>query len=359
MRPRSRRLWSTATAVVLALVLAACGAGEAGDRDVPVTSITTTTTSIARLPQGCDDITGLFAVSAVLDAPESPCGQWVGRSYGRAVRGATGSASVWSRRPAHGTALIVGAVHTLGQGWFGPADTAVVEAISDPGDQTGVLRLFLALPNGSGPDVLASPWFGLYNPSISAERNSNLMQDVLPREDFYVAVTDSQKLDVSGLPPTPERIVHEMVPLYDPSGDTTTNPTWAEARIGDLVLLLGYPNDTGELTASVGRVLSDDEASRTVAALADLGDSEGSIPYEAEVEIIIQGTAVPGMSGGPVIDGQGRLAGIIVRATDEHDGVQYVRAVRMSYVVSRLTAVFDALTAGDQEAVLGYLEPQD
>ena len=270
--------------------------------------------------------------------------------------GSTGSVSVWSRRTQHGTAVIVGAVHTLGQGWFGPADTAVAEAIVDPSSQMGVPRLFLLLPDGSGPDPLASPWFGLYNPSIAAERNNNRMQDVLPREDFYVAATDRQKLDVSGLPPVPERIVHGQVPLYDPLNTTAIAPTFAETQPGVLVLVLGYPNETGELTAGVGRVLSDDDASRAVDELAALGDPEGSIAYDAEAEMIIEGAAMAGMSGGPVVDEQGRLVGVLVRATSDHQGVQYVRAVRMSYVADRVAAAFDALPLDTQRAIAGYLE---
>ena len=48
--------------------------------------------------------------------------------------------------------------------------------------------------------------------------------------------------------------------------------------------------------------------------------------------------------------------GILVRATDVHNGVQYVRAVRMSYVVFRLAVAFDELGLTEQRAIRGYLE---
>jgi hypothetical protein len=342
--------------VTVSMVLAACSTGPVGDD--PSTTITTPATS-APMPDACDDLTSLFQVEAVIDGPAGSCLEWVDRSYGRAVQGSTGSATVWSRRNEHGTALIVGAVHTLGQGWFGPSDTAVTESIVNPGDLTGVARLFLVRPDGSAPDELASPWFGLYNPAIAAERNNNLLQDLLPREDFYVAVADSQKLDVSGLPPIVAPIILEEVPLYDPAGITTINPTWAEAIAGEFVLLLGYPQTTGELTASVGRVLSDNEAEQAISMLADLGDPEGAIPYDSDVEMIIRGEAIAGMSGGGAIDKEGRLVGILVRATYVHEGDQYVRAVRMSWVVARLAATFNELSLSDQEAIRGYLEPMD
>ena len=63
------------------------------------------------------------------------------------------------------------------------------------------------------------------------------------------------------------------------------------------------------------------------------------------------------MSGGAAVDRSGRLVGILVRATDVHNGVQYVRAVRMSYVVFRLAVAFDELGLTEQRAIRGYLEP--
>ena len=212
------------------------------------------------------------------------------------------------------------------------------------------------MEEGTGTDPLASPWFGLYNPAIAAERNGNLMRDVLPREDFYVAVTDVQKLDVGTLAPVPDPIVHDLVPLYDPAGSTLSDSTYAAAGAGSLVLMLGYPNATGELTAAVGRTLTDEEAVAAIARLDELGDPEGALPYEASVELIIEGAAAAGMSGGPVVDRDGRLIGILVRASDEHDGVQYVRAVRMAHVVARIDAVFDTLPEIEQAALEGYLE---
>jgi hypothetical protein len=337
------------------MLIAACSA----DASSSTTTTVTIPATSGPAPVACDHPTPLFPVEAVLNGPDGPCLEWVDKSYGRVAQGSTGSATIWSRRSEYGNALVVGAVHTLGLGWLGAADTAVVEAMVNPGNLTGIPRLFLIRPDGSGRDDLASPWFGLYNPSIAAERNNNLLQDVLPREDFYVAVTDSQKLDVSGLPPMVQPITKNEVPLYDPAGVSTTDPTWADAVTGENVLLLGYPQSTGELTASIGRVLTDDEAEQALTRLAELNDPEGSIAYDAAVELFIEGESLAGMSGGAVMDRDGRLVGVLVRATDMHDGVQYVRAVRMSWIVLRLAAAFDDLNPTDQEAVRGYLEPKN
>ncbi len=318
------------------------------------TAVDTPTT--APVPDSCDTVTGLVSVPTLQSIPDHDCSGWIDLSIGRAVQASTGSASVWSRRTEAGTALIVGAIHTLGQGWYGPADTDVAERLEDPSNYTGIPRLFLQNPDGSGPDPLASPWFALYNPAIAGERNNNLMTDVLPREDFYVAVADSQKLQVSGLAQVPDPLTPGQVPLFDPNGVTLADETSGEAADGDLVMLLGYPNETGELTASVGRVLGDEAARGAIEALAAAGDSEGTIAYEPEVEMILEGLAVAGMSGGPVVDREGRLIGILVRATSTPDGVHYARAVRMTWITAELADAFVSLPADQQTPIARYLE---
>lgn len=346
------RTW--ALAVLLASV-SACSSGDGGDATTLTSAITPTATWA--LPDSCDRVTVVFPVADLAGGSATDCAEWIEMSSGRAVLGSVGSASVWSRSTGHGTALIVGGVHTLGEGWFGPGGTAVEETVWDPAAQVGVLRFHLMLPDGSGTDPLASPLFMLYNPPIAAERNGNRMQDVLPGEDFYVGVTDSQKYDVSGPVPQPEPIVHGLVPLHDPSEATLTAPTLADAEAGELVLLLGFPNETRELTAAVGRVMTETEASAAVEDLSRRGDPEGAVPYDHDVEIFIEGAAVAGMSGGPVVDQEGRLVGVMVRATDEHNGMQYVRAVRLTHVRSELDEAFDGLPPGRQSAIRGYVEP--
>ena len=344
-------------AIVLALLLtlAACGGNDTTSNSSTTTSLEPTATTIDT--EDCDEVTGLFSAASVLDPLDGWCGEWVELSRGRAVNASTGSASLWTRRTAHGTALVVGATHTLGQGWFGPEGQAVEAQLVDPGAETGVLRLFLSHPDGSGPDPLASPWFRLYNAAISAERNGNLMQDLLPGEDFYVAATDAQKHDPTALPlPVPASIVHGDVPLYDPASVTLADRTFGAAEPGTMVLLLGFPNETGELSAAVGRVLTDEEAEEAVADLAAAGDPEGSVLYDAEVELLIEGVAAAGMSGGPVVDTEGRLIGVLVRASGELDGVQYVRAVRMTHIASELDSAFEALSSDARSALAGYLE---
>jgi len=348
---------SAFAAVAAVMVMtASCGGGGSTSTTSTATSLAPTTTVVIDT-ESCDEVTGLFSATSVLDPLDGWCGEWVELARGRAANGSTGSASVWTRRTGNGTALVVGATHTLGQGWFGPEGNAVDARLVDPAAETGVLRLFLANPDGSGQDQLASPWFRLYNASIAAERNGNLMRDLLPREDFYVAATDSQKHDVNALPtPVPAPIVLGDVPLYDPRSTTLAEQTYASAGPGSLVLFLGFPNETGELSAAVGRVLTDDEAHQAIADLAAAGDPEGDIAYEAAVEVIIEGTAAAGMSGGPVVDEEGRLVAVLVRASGEVGGIQYVRAVRMTHIVSELDAALEELPAEQQNSIRSYLE---
>ncbi|MCH7813940.1 MAG: hypothetical protein IID40_07960, partial [Planctomycetes bacterium] len=107
------------------------------------------------------------------------------------------------------------------------------------------------------------------------------------------------------------------------------------------------------------RVLSDGEAAGVIEMLADARDEEGDIPYEPEVEMIIEARSVTGMSGGAAFNRDGQQVGILVRASGVHDGTQYVRAVRMAYVVARLAIAFDNLSPEDQAVVQQYLEPRN
>lgn len=92
-------------------------------------------------------------------------------------------------------------------------------------------------------------------------------------------------------------------------------------------------------------------------ALRDAGDEEGTLAYDPEVEIFVEGQAVAGMSGGAAFDVEGRLVGILVRAsTADLGGPSYVRAVRMTFVTAELTRTFDTLDPASQDVVRTYLE---
>ena len=313
----------------------------------------------ASLPDNCDSKTGLFSPFSVLEADDHPCRPWVESVYGRAARSSNASAAVWTTQTESGAGLLVSAVHTLGVGWYTPAGQDVPEVLQDPAATTGVPRIFLITSNGAAVDDRATPMFDLYNPAIPGEENANFFFDILPRHDFFVAVVDDQKIDVSPLVGMPELLRNEPPALFDPAGLAMGTPTYAAAEPGELVMMIGFPGSgtlAGQLAASVGRVLDDDEAEQAIVDLAAAGDVEGDIAYDAEVEMLVEGEALGGMSGSGVFDTAGRLVGVLVRASDPLEGTRYIRAVRMTFIASELEGAFADLPPIDQEAVAPYVE---
>jgi hypothetical protein len=233
------------------------------------------------------------------------------------------------------------------------------ERLRNPAEELGATRIFLVKDEDGSVDSLASVLFILYNPEVPPEQSGNYLRDILPRHDFFVGVIDSQKVVMEPLPGGPAPLRHEPPVIFDPSDLTTVAPTYADVNPGDAVVLMGYPQGddlAGMLAASIGRVLSDSEAESAIMELAALGDEEGGIAYDPEAEMIIEGHSVVGMSGGGVYDREGRQVGILVRASYEYDGKQYVRVVRMTFVLARLMSAYEALSDTERTAVSPYLE---
>ena len=135
------------------------------------------------------------------------------------------------------------------------------------------------------------------------------------------------------------------VDIYDPNGRTLATQTWDEAVAGETAYALGYPQDRENYpfgAISKGIVLSDEAARETITLLSQLGDEEGGIPYEPEVEMLITAKSVVGMSGGGVFNSEGQLLVIIVRST-EIDGKPIVRVVRLKYIKDTFEAYFNTL----------------
>jgi hypothetical protein len=343
----------TVCLVAIVLILSACNGG-ATPPPTTTTPPPTTTPPTVRQP-----VIPLFSVVEVISDQDHPCREWVYKLQGRVTKNSGQSASVWSLRTVAGTALIVAALHTLGEGYLGPGGSLIEERLRDPAEQPGATRIFLVKGEDGSVDSLANVLFILYNPEVPSEQSGNYLRDILPRHDFFVGVIDSQKVVMEPLPGTPAPLRHEPPVIFDPSDLTTVAPTYADANPGDAVILMGYPQ-VGELAemlaASIGRVLSDTEAEDVIKELAALGDEEGGITYDPEVEMIIEGHSVVGMSGGGVYDKAGRQVGILVRASDDYGGKQYIRAVRMTYLVASLMSAYEALSSIERAVVSPYLE---
>lgn len=309
------------------------------------------------LPESCDAQTNLFLTADVLADATHSCFPWVDATAGRVARSSAASAVVWSLRTQSGPGLLVSAVHTLGHGWFDPTDGDVAEALIDPGGVHGVPRIFLTDAGGAA-DELATPLFVFYHPAIPDEENTNGFRDILPVHDFYFGAVDDQKISVDGPVGTADPLRAAPPAVYDPVGLTSAAPTFTSADAGAFVLLVGFPTGApygGRQAASVGQVLSDAEAESAITNLAAAGDVEGQIPYTPQVEMLILGHALGGMSGGGVFNREGILVGVIVRASDERDGVQFVRAVRMTYAAGELGDAFDGLSPDERAALAPYL----
>jgi hypothetical protein len=305
-----------------------------------------------------DESDTLFSVSEVLSDPDHPYYEWVHILHGRVAKNSQMSSSIWSLNTESGTALIVSAVHTLGEGYLGMGGTRIVEKLSDPTEQPGATRIFL--PNEEGIlDTRASVLFILYHPEIPASQSGNFLKDITPRYDFFVGVIDSQKVVMDPFPQAPGPLRHEPPIIFDPLGLADSSPTYSVVSPDEAVLLLGYPQAeeyNGGLAASVGLVLDDSEAEGVIQKLSELGDEEGDIPYDPEVEMIIEGHAVVGMSGGGVYNLGGKQVGVLVRASGKYDSVQYVRAVRMIFIVDSLVSAFNSLPETDKQVIGVYLE---
>jgi hypothetical protein len=312
-------------------------------------------------PTACSVDLGLRSAKTVLADAADPCRDWIEAVHGRTASVTFGSGSVWSRRTQHGTGILTTAAHIASPCPHDGADCPA--ALHDPGAQEGSAFVKLSQIGGGPPKLEFSAHFALYTELIPASENVGNLSGVLPRHDVTLFAVDSQTFEDDGtsIAHIPDPIVDAELPLHDPEGLTLARPTWASPADGARVLLAGYPaggDHAGELAASVGRVMGAAEVEAALAALAAAGDEEGSIPYDPEAEMVLEGHALVGMSGSGVFDEAGRQVGILVRASTAEIGVQYVRAVRMSFVVSRIEEARQQLPADLAAAVAPYLEPR-
>jgi hypothetical protein len=309
----------------------------------------------------CPASGGLHALDEVaLRGASDPCAAWVDRVRGRVARfGYFGSAVVWSRRTDDGYGLLASAHHVIGAGWFGLQEQALPMGFVAPLDE-GVVRVWLPPADGALELPDRAPFYDLFHLEIPAAVHVHPLADIPPRNDAFVALIDRSRIvEESPKDPSPPRRTPGLVPLHDPADLTRAAPFWADAVPGEAVLLAGYPHGEEHPLGAVAfaRALSDDEARAAIEALAAAGDGEGDIPYDPEAEWIFEGTAVAGMSGGGAFDAEGRVVGILVRASDPEGALRYVRAVRASFVASQMRRTFAALPAGERAEIAPFLDP--
>jgi hypothetical protein len=312
------------TASLLLTLSIGCSSAEPDRQQSPITEPQS---------QSCTEALGLFAGANAYADEEHPCHAWVGRTFGRAAQSGEMSAALWSLDTEATTGLAVSAVHTLGEGWFAPAGQAAAMAIVNPAEQFGIARIRFADDEAAEPRATIAPMFPVFNPAIPADQTGDNLTKILPRHDFFVVATDGM------LAPQPGPLEAAPPEVDDPDGISRAQPTYADAEPGERVLVLGYPREGelgGKLAAGVGRVLTGDEIAEAMQRLQEAGDEEALIAHDPKVERIILGHAAVGMSGGAAFDADGRLVGILVRASTELESEQYVRLVTMDHVTAEL-----------------------
>jgi len=293
-----------------------------------------------------------------------PCRVWLDAVRGRVLKnGITGSAVAWSRRTDDGLALVASATHTLGEGWFGPTATTIATALALP-EQQGTLRLYVPPADGSPSLTELSPLYSLFHLGIPAPENTAMLRTVRPRHDAFIGLTDRTRItyDDGPFPESPDRVAG-LVPLYDPRDHTRTDPLIAQPAANDAVILVGHPQDTTMFphgAFATGNVLSDADATAAIATLAAAGDEEGSIPYDAEAELLVVGDAVAGMSGGGAFALDGTWLGVMVRASDAQPAfgnLRIVRVVRATYLAAEVQHAYAALPVSQRISFAPYLDP--
>ena len=316
-------------------------------------------------PLPCDVSTELAWVRDTIVTPGHPCRYWVDDSFGRVGQLGTASASVWTRRTFHGTAIALSAAHLLGEGAFGVAGTDIPAQLVDPNLSPPVLGAVYPNTDGTGNLKLTySGSFQLFNPEIPAAESGDMLANIQPRHDFYLTVVDGQNLEIvdGGPDPVPEALSNSPLQLYDPNMHSIESPTLAAVDAGELVAVFGVPTEgeyEGRLVYSMGRVLDDAEAEAAIAALDGAGDPAGELAYDPEAEFLVETVFAAGMIGGGVFD-EGRIhVGMSVRASAPAEGeLAIVRAVRTPFIAEQLQAAYDALDPKLQAAVGIYLEAE-
>lgn len=367
--PFRARLRSAGFATALVFSLSGCasddpgpasdtGAGtKADDAGSDTDASTGATDTTGPTADGCEGPLSLRSVRDAAEDVDATCHDWLENVRGRVAHNGGASMAMWSLRTESSVGLFVSANHVLGNGWY-PDPTLRQLSLRN---QDGIGRLsFPSATGGFDENVGLSPMYELFNPAIPAGQTA---ENLLPRHDYYVAVVDGQVLEEGLLAPSFEPLTETAPAVYDPTMATLQDATWAEPMDNDDVLLLGYPQaefpDDGGF--AIGVVLSDDAAIAAVKELAAAGDSEGDIAYDPQAEFLVRGTARSGMSGGGAFDRDGRLLGVLVRASEAQiDGVEITRVVRMSWIVSGLGVAYDEAnddTRSELEPLLGLELP--
>jgi len=288
-------------------------------------------------------------VSRVLTDPAHPCRAWILAAYGRLVRiggseggagGTGGSATIVSTAAARGAGLLVtcracaGIAAEVAGAVKLPAGCWMIDPEREPplAFRIGApARLAAGVVQAGLPRFAAHALFGA--------------------SDIALAAVSGDPIDPGAAPPA--AVSDRALPVEDPRRLAASKAPFLDVRPGAAALVLGFADaEGGELVASVGPVLADEDARRLIARAG----AEARRGYDPQAELAIAARALPGMVGGGVFDEGGRFIGVVARALAEPtDGVDLVRAARATAIAARLSAALRAAPVAARGRVLPFL----
>lgn len=262
-----------------------------------------------------------------------------------------GSKTIWSRKNDYGLGLYISANHVYGiNGW----NSRSPEFFDITEENKGIFEGSQIPPkNGAvelGKTLIAD--FPLMHFEISSLATNTT---ILPIEDFYFGVVDNQKVEQGAFPQYPSTVkTNVQLDMYDPSNRTLALQTWSNPEPGTKAMLIGYPQDSEAYpngSVAMGNILTDAEAVSALKILKDAGDEEGDVPYNGNVEFLVQAKAIAGMSGGGVFNNSGKLLGVMVRASTSSNAKNIVRVVKMDYIRNKMIDFFNSLSSSNKEII--------
>lgn len=297
----------------------------------------------------------VFTIEEILRSSDKQLSSLLNKVRGSVGTRGPASKTIWSRKNDYGLGLYISANHVYNlSGWRSPnaqfldltATNAGIFETSQIPPANGTVQL--------GNTLIADFPFIHFDISPTATNTT-----ILPAEDFYVGIIDNQRVEQGPFPKYPG-IVQTATPLalYDPANRTRADETWSLPVPGENALAVGYPQDKVNYPnggVSYGKILSDAEVRKTLLELKAAGDSEGDVPYAADVEFFVNAPAVAGMSGGGVFNAAGQLLGIMVRASNEEKAPPIIRVVKIAYIKSTLIRFYNGLTEPEKSKIKPHI----
>lgn len=315
----------------------------------------------------------LAQVMPVFNLPTSPYPQWqslLDRVAPRIIKVGLGSGVLLGREGKTNQLIYISALHSHQGGLPGefnqwpPRGSPAVRVRFDElrewqprGARDYQARIAVAFPGNSLllPALLdATKSFVIYRPEVASSPENRA---VAPEVDFVLGVMTGE----SSWRPDPlqgQRQLGDYPVLRFGLGETAVpdgvverlslskelSPGPREMSSGQTVVMLGHSFEfTGALAWSVGRVADEGLARQLVErAREESLSGEREPAFDPRTEILLIGSADPGMSGGGVFSLSGELLAILQRSTVRPVVVEgrpyhYVRALRMDFIVELCT----------------------